>query len=115
LALGSNAVGALAAVAPGTAFEAEAASAVIMRTTDANQQLIEHAYNCLGAFTNEMEKVVPILLQGLRKPTARDSALLGLRRLATNALAVVREKLENEGYLPMSFDALALELSRGPQ
>jgi len=33
----------------------------------------------------------------------------------TNALAVVREKLQNEGYLTISFDALALELSRGPQ
>ena len=110
-----NAVGTLAAVAPGTTYEAEAASAVISRTTDANQQLCEHAYSCLGRFTNQMQKVVPILLQGVRRPTARDSALLGLRRLGTNALAVVREKLQNDGYLPISFDALALELSRGPQ
>jgi hypothetical protein len=108
-----NAVGTLALVAPGTAYEGEAASAVISRTTDANQQLCEHAYNCLGRFTNQMQRVVPILLHGLRNPAVKDNALTGLSWLGTNAMPVIRASVQNEDYLPMSFDALALELARG--
>jgi hypothetical protein len=109
-----NAVGTLAATAPGTQYEAEAASAVMSRTTDANRVLCEHAYSCLGKFTNQMQKVVPILLHGLRNPAAKENALMDLRGLGTNAMPIIRESVQNEGYLPMSFDALEVELRRGP-
>ena len=109
-----NAVGTLAAVAPGTAFEEAAATAVISRTTDENQTLREHAFSSLGAFTNQMEKVVPTLLHGLRQSAVRENAMVGLRRLGTNAMPIVRRRVQNEAYLPMSFDALERELAHGP-
>lgn len=108
-----NAVGTLANIAPGTKFEEAAASAIISRTTDANQALREHAYSSLGAFTNQMDKVVPMLLHGLRNPAVRDFAMISLRRLGTNAMPIVRKKVQNEGYLPMSFEALDRELAGG--
>jgi hypothetical protein len=109
-----NAVGALAALAPGTAFEGAAALAVISRTTDANQMLRQHAFSCLGTFTNEIELVVPTLLHGLRQPPVREYALTGLRRLGRRAMPTIRRKVQNEGYLPMSLDMLELELEHGP-
>ena len=109
-----NAVGSLAAIAPGSRYEGEAASIVIGRISDENQQLREHAYSSLGAFTNELRKVVPILLHGLRDPVFKESALLSLKRIGPNAMPVVRERVQNEGYLPMSFDALERELATRP-
>lgn len=108
-----NAVGALAMIAPGTGFEEAAATAIISRTTDENQALREHAYSSLGAFTNQMDKVVPMLLHGLRNPAVRDFAMISLRRLGTNVMPIVRQKVQNEGYLPMSFEALERELAGG--
>jgi hypothetical protein len=105
-----NAVGTLASIAPGTAWAEEAASVVIDRTSDPNEQLRQHAFSCLGAFTNQMPKVVPILLHGLRNPAVGDSALQGLRRLGTNAMRVARERVQNEGYLPMSLEELERKL-----
>jgi hypothetical protein len=108
-----NAVGALATIAPGTEFEEAAASAIISRTTDENEALREHAYSSLGAFTNQMEKVVPMLLHGLRNPAVRVFAMISLRQLGTNAMPTVRKKVQNEGYLTMSFEMLERELAAG--
>jgi hypothetical protein len=108
-----NAVGTLAAIAPGTAFEGAVALAVMSRTNETNQMLREHVYRCLGAFTNEIELVVPTLLDGLRQPRVSEFALAGLRRLGTNAMPAIRQKVQHEGDLPMSFDRLEQELARG--
>jgi hypothetical protein len=111
-----NAVGTLANIAPGTEFEAAAATAIISRTTDENEGLREHAYNSLGAFTNQMDKVVPILLHGLRSaeaPAVRESAIKSLRRFGTNAMPVVRSIVQNGGNLPWSFEALEREFAGG--
>jgi hypothetical protein len=109
-----NAVLALAVIAPGTAYEAEATAAVISRTTDAYVPLRLQAYRSLGAFTNQMQRVVPILVHALRNPTVKDDALAGLRRLGTNALPEVKAAAENERFLPMSLDQLYVELAKGP-
>ena len=54
-----------------------------------------------------------MLLHGLRNPAVRDFAMISLRQLGTNAMPIVRKKVQNEGYLPMSFEMLERELANG--
>src|SRR5688572_8392936 len=80
-----NALQTLAKVAPNTPFEERSMEAVIKGTADANEFIRLESYRLLGNFSNYPEKVVPILLQGLKSSKTRENTYRSLRKLGTNA------------------------------
>jgi len=108
-----NALGTLAVLAPATEHAERAIEVIVKRTSDKSHQIDSHAYSSLGYFTNHMEKVVPLLLHGLRSSETRESCMWGLKRMGTNIMPIVRVKVKNPAYLPMSFEELEREVAQG--
>jgi hypothetical protein len=103
----------LAKIAPASEHAERAIGAIAEATDHQIREMRQHAYRRLRHFTNNLEKIVPIFLEGLRgsEVKVKDICRVELNALGTNIMPVAHPTVKIEGYLPMSFEELEREVS----
>lgn len=71
----------IAALAPNSDFEASAVDALVKNIEGENVDCARSAYYFLGAFPNQAERVIPILIKGLNNSLMFDASLEALQKL----------------------------------
>jgi hypothetical protein len=80
----------LSRLAPGTAYEGRALSAILASTSwRKNRQSLGMEMGLLSSFTNFPSSVLPVLVIGLTNPITVDTAVRGFQRFGTSATPVL--------------------------